>query len=139
MTYQWYLDSIPINGATAQTLSINQGGNYSVRVSNNNCSSYARLSAVFRFQSGGIAYQIYPNPAQGNFNLIYTLKNTERVNIELQDMAGQKIYTIVNHQLQSPGEHLYNLKENTYHLQKGYYILRIQIGSEKITRKIIVL
>jgi hypothetical protein len=138
-SYQWYLNGSPVNGATAQTLTITEGGNYSVSLTNNNCFTPGNLSAVLRMQSGGISYQVYPNPASGDFNLQYTVTSTERVNIKLCDLQGQTVHTLVNNQTQSPGEYSCAIKESTYHLKKGYYILTIQIGNRRTNQSILIL
>jgi len=139
MTYQWYLNNAPISGATAQALQINEGENYSVSVTNNGCTSFASIGAVLRLQSGAIQYQVYPNPAVGEFKLVYSLDKIAKVNIIIQDMSGQKIHIVVYDQLQTPGEYSYNLKTGTYRLQKGYYFLNIRIDNKKTIQKLVVL
>jgi hypothetical protein len=86
--YQWYLNGSSISGATGQTITISQGGDYSVVVTGSNgCTATAYHSAVFRVNTPFIVYQAYPNPVTADLRLAYTLKE-----------GGQVTFTIVNDQ-----------------------------------------
>ncbi len=72
-SYQWYLNGTPINGATSQTYTATQNGNYSVVILNNfGCESSASASVnviingVQNIQDA-MAVLIYPNPNDGHF------------------------------------------------------------------------
>ncbi len=45
-SYQWFINGSPINGATAESLTADAGGNYSVEVTHNGCSSISTESAI---------------------------------------------------------------------------------------------
>lgn len=70
--YQWYLEGVPINNDTLQSLRVLQSGNYSVEVFHaNGCSEFSDetyidyISGLNSFDLNTIS--IYPNPSNGNF------------------------------------------------------------------------
>lgn len=96
---QWYLNGMAIPGATAQTYTVAQNGNYTVAVTNGNgCSA---TSAVYNFISTGIeivsesnSVMIVPNPNNGKFTVEMRNGNvqaTEAV-IEIYNLWGNRIF-----------------------------------------------
>ncbi len=98
---QWYLNGAIITGATFQTYTPSQNGNYSVQAESNGC-----LSAM----SDGYAYVITgvitidnthfirlgPNPANTVLILNFNLINTPSLNADIFDISGKKINTLNN-------------------------------------------
>jgi hypothetical protein len=122
-TYQWYLNSLAINGATGQSHLVAQNGGYTVRVTDaNGCTNYA---PVFFFNSVGVPQvlrpdmvSIFPNPATDIVNVTAPIK----VNVLLRDAAGRSIRLIEN----AGRIELGALAEGMYQLvitdQQGHYI-----------------
>ena len=118
---QWFRNTLLITGATNSSFIPTQSGSYTTLVTNlNNCKTE---SDPFSFIVSGIneiessAFQIYPNPNNGNF--ILQLKNTADKNgtITIVDMLGRTVY-----------ESLYKLNSNEdiisitqLHLKAGTY------------------
>ncbi|WP_165836246.1 immunoglobulin domain-containing protein [Taibaiella soli] len=92
-SYQWYLNSTPINGATSQSYTFTQNGGYLVRVTDVlNCTNYSLLSFVNNVGVKNILVHasdisVYPNPAQNVVNIDAPVK----VNIVLRDLLGQTL------------------------------------------------
>ena len=77
---------------------------------------------------------IFPNPTTNNFILNYQIEKLSDVKIELVDLQGKVLNTLLEgHQTASE----YNLDIHISKYQAGVYLLRIQIGSQTITKKII--
>lgn len=94
-SYQWYFNSQPINGATAQSYNVTQNGAYFVRVTDaNGCTNY---SSVTFFNNVGVPtvsvvasdIKIYPNPAHQTVNIDAPVK----VDVMIRDLQGRVILT----------------------------------------------
>ncbi len=79
---------------------------------------------------------IYPNPTTDNFTLAYQLRETGTVNIYLYSITGKKI-EIVSNKVTLTGEHFQNIDITA--LPSGYYMLKLQMGDEVITKKVVKL
>ncbi|TAG86596.1 MAG: choice-of-anchor D domain-containing protein [Bacteroidetes bacterium] len=75
---------------------------------------------------------IYPNPAKNDFNIALEGINADNIGVEMIDLQGKKI---INNSFI-----LENNKTNvgTNNINSGLYILKLKIGKEIITRKIII-
>lgn len=137
-SYQWYLNNNAIAGATAQTLNITVGGNYSVQVTDaNGCSATTAYGAVLRISSSALAYQVYPNPARDKIGIVYTLQQSERVTITIKNAQGQIIKTVVNGNQQSTGSHQYTV--STQGLPKGLVIIEFRIDDKTVKHKQLIM
>lgn len=92
-SYQWLLNGGAINGATSQSYTATQNGDYSVVVTN--ASGCSDTSAIHTVTGVGIAEadalhaSVYPTPTEG---MLY-IQATSLQQIELVDMVGRTIYT----------------------------------------------
>ena len=76
-------------------------------------------------------FALYPNPNNGEFNI--RLGNpAEKVSLEVINLAGQSIY---QKQYNSSSN---EIQVNVNHLPKGVYVVKIDDGKEKQTKKIII-
>lgn len=122
--YQWYSDTVLINGATGSSFQAINAGTYKVRITNNlgcdNTSQVVWLNSSLGVESNQqINEKIYPNPFQSYFNIEFS--DNENHTIKLYDVAGREIY-------QSTGnEYLKIEKEN---LESGIYFLQIDTRKE---------
>ncbi len=95
-TYQWYLDSIAITGATNQVYTAIQSGNYYVVVTaEGGCASSSTVIAYFpeginEMLSNKI--NIYPNPVGDQLTVIGYLVSVN--SIEIKDLLGKTIRSV---------------------------------------------
>ena len=69
VTYQWYFNNTLIVGATQQTYTATQNGDYTVRVVDvNGCTG---ISSIFTVNTINVSYEVlvYPNPSPGNITV----------------------------------------------------------------------
>jgi hypothetical protein len=78
---------------------------------------------------------LYPNPASQQTTLEFTLKNTERVQIRLTDIAGKELELVKDEQLQK-GMHQIILDVSRY--KAGFYLCEVQGEKGKLTQKLMV-
>jgi hypothetical protein len=76
--------------------------------------------------------QNYPNPFNPTSVIEYSLPSTSHVLLELYNLLGQKIETLVN-DVKAPG--FYQVEVNGAHLASGVYIYRLTAGQKTFVRK----
>lgn len=84
--------------------------------------------------------QNYPNPFNSKTSINYQINSEASIKIELYDILGKKIKTLVNKAGVGPGEYTLKLSLNSSKgapLHSGIYLIRFQIDRNTITRKIV--
>lgn len=81
--------------------------------------------------------QNYPNPFNPTTLIRYELPTTSTVTLELYDILGRKIATLLNMK-QSQGRYSYMLNADAVGLSSGIYFYRLQAGIFSATRKMIL-
>lgn len=137
---QWYYNGNAINGATGLTHTATNSGNYHI-IATNSFGCTTSSDTVFITVVNGIAeglpiqdVSIYPNPNNGMFNLAFELMTEANVNIMVADMLGKVVYE------ENIGNYSgsYNKQLDLTHLQKGIYLVNLQVGNERINKRIII-
>lgn len=75
-------------------------------------------------------FNIYPNPSNGWISI--SIKNNNKLSIEVFDLTGRKIKTLQSNHIQT--EHKFDLSD----LSNGVYILKANLGLEEYSQKIIL-
>ncbi len=136
---QWYFNSVIIPGATGQTYTPTQDGNYTVVVTTVGCSSSA--SAPFNVLWTGITntinpylLTIYPNPSDGNFNLIFNATSESSFRIEITNALGQIVYREEVKNVNG----VFTKPVSIVEYGKGVYTITLKDNKNQSTEKIIV-
>ena len=128
-TYQWYFNGQLIMNETNQSMTPVLEGNYSVTISNGECS---RSSSNYFYQDGintlfsksDSKIKIYPNPSKGVVNI----QNDEniKIDIEILNSLGQIVISK-------------SISKNVQiQLKKGLYIVKISSSKNSYSEKVIV-
>ncbi len=83
-----------------------------------------------------ILEQNYPNPFNLSTTIKYTLLKSEKVKIEIFNMLGQRIETLINKQMPT-GSH--NVEFTAIDLPSGVYLYKISAGEFREVRKMMLL
>jgi len=82
------------------------------------------------FELSGV--NLYPNPNDGNFSVQFT-PSAQNIGITVHDMRGRVIY---DRKYQNNG--LFNEEIQLNNVQSGVYLVSVQDGTKKLTKKIVI-
>jgi N-acetylneuraminic acid mutarotase len=135
VSYQWYLDHKPINGATAQTYTMTKSGAYKVRTADNS-GCYAFSDEVVNVYVGlddgsiGEHISVFPNPVANEMILEISADLADRgCRYSLANELGQ---TVVGNQ---PAQRTNRINLSGH--SPGLYVLRLSLNGETVIRRII--
>ena len=80
--------------------------------------------------------QNYPNPFNPTTTIAYSLQKSEKVKIEVFNLLGQQVKTLLNKQMPS-GSH--KVEFTVKNLPSGVYLYRIKAGQYQEVKKMILL
>lgn len=147
-TYQWFVNAVPVPGATTTTYITNDlhtGDSINCVVTNNDqCSgvsvfNYIHITVANNVGVNNIAgnenaFSIFPNPSSGLFSLHGAVGNCSKATITITDMPGRIVHTeevaIVNG--------LLDKQVTTTSLVPGMYLVTIQSHAGNQTLRMIV-
>ncbi len=81
--------------------------------------------------------QNYPNPFNPTSMIQFGVPKTAKVQLEVFDILGRKIMTLVNNETKQPGR--YNVQFEARNLATGMYIYRLVIGDKILTKKMLLI
>ncbi|MBC8173538.1 MAG: T9SS type A sorting domain-containing protein, partial [Chitinophagales bacterium] len=138
-SYKWFYEGDFIPGATNNFITATADGNYTVTITDGNgCSS---TSEIFNYVAVGIDdvivkadLSIFPNPNDGNYELIFHSTDNSVIAISMYDAVGKLI-------ADDAGLPENKLFKKTYHLgylPKGNYIVKVVCADEIHMQKLYI-
>lgn len=136
---QWYYNDKPITGATGQTYTPTQSGNFRVGVTlTTGCMAF---SDEFRFgvlalhpDKSEIALSVFPVPASDLLNVVFKAQAAASLTLSLVNNAGKVMYS----QQQTIDAGNFSTVLDVSRQITGTYILNITLGSKSYGRKIVI-
>jgi len=139
-SYQWYLNDSIIPGATNQTYTIHQSGNYYV-ITTGYCvggkSNVLELTynAINQLSIANNQLSIFPNPSNSSVTIVYWLNVSDVITLEVYNVLGEKVSTIVSNEKQASGKHEYSFNPAA----AGIYFVKMQTGEKVYAEKLVEL
>lgn len=139
VSWQWYLNGNPINGANTATYVATTSGMYTVEVTNElGCSGTSEaltvtLTSLEAWLAGG-SVRIAPNPANERVEIRFELLRSARLELSLTDLQGRALHTQL---LNATSGEVRSVIE-TGHLPAGTYLIRLQGESLRYVTRLVV-
>ncbi len=86
--------------------------------------------------ANNLNFNVYPNPAEDNTIISFNLIEDKETDIAVYDVVGKEIANVYNGNL-NVGEHQFSIAEKTK-LAAGVYFIKLNVGGENFTKKLIV-
>jgi len=137
VTYSWYLNGKEINTADGEVLRIDKSGNYFVAVEDSNgCFKTSdTLTVDITGQPGKDSQRdvlrILPNPHDGLFKIRVNIQSDRKSKLEVSNPLGQVVY---KKHLTGSFQGSLDFRE----MSSGVYLVKLEIGDEKYSRKTIL-
>lgn len=93
-------------------------------------------AASSEIETGNHDFAIYPNPVKGSADVYILLDIPETCTLEVYDLPGKKILTLIENKKMDAGQHRIPLIENN--IPAGMYFIRLQGGGKTSVKKFIV-
>ncbi len=79
------------------------------------------------------AINLFPNPSNGNFNIVTTFANSQNIDVTVYNMLGQAVYS----------NKISNATQNVYQVDlgnqaSGVYLVEIKSGTEKVVKRMML-
>jgi phosphatidylserine/phosphatidylglycerophosphate/cardiolipin synthase-like enzyme len=84
--------------------------------------------------NSSIAFQAYPNPSNGKFDLRYTHTKVENCKIQIFDLAGHEVYTTTA----TTKSGINSVELDATNLSKGMYLVKLSAGNAFSNQKLII-
>lgn len=141
--YQWYIDKIPIQGATNQTYLTEKSGDYSVLSSPEGCEaslsdqvSIIILSTEFDEITQKTQLNSFPNPVAKRAEIQFYLLKSSNLSLSLYNTDGRNIKSLFNGSYNSGWQKVIADFEN---LTEGVYFLVLKTEYGTATKRIMVI
>ena len=77
------------------------------------------------------SFVVYPNPASGTVNLLFTESTTDTVNVTVTDLSGK---TVVSKNVSTNGDAMLDVSS----LSSGMYFINVKAGEKQQTKKLMI-
>ncbi|HLF45310.1 MAG TPA: S8 family serine peptidase [Chitinophagaceae bacterium] len=139
-TFQWYLDNTAISGATNSTYTLTQSGTYKVEVTIGNCtfgSPYftTSVTSIPPINPAEINLTVTNNPGNGIYNIVFSVKKKEKIQMEILNIAGQ---VIQRDEFEIASAGLVQREINISRNASGIYLMKLYFDKKQYVHKLIL-
>lgn len=136
---QWYLNGVVLPGATSQKIKATESGNYTVVVTEGDCSSVVSntinlVLVGLKTQIQTVAMSIYPNPSNGQFKVAVSTPATAECAIGVFNSLGARVWSKENVAVNGDFSTEINLKGSP----PGVYVVMLRSSNGSISKRLII-
>ena len=95
-------------------------------------------TSIMPVSTDKITTKVYPNPTLDEFSITYELAQSGNVSVDLMDVTGKKLASLINNNTSPAGKYSHTFNTNDYRLAAGIYYVSFNIGNSTATQKLIV-
>lgn len=132
--YQWYINDSLLKGHTSRTDTANVTGIYTVVATDAFGCTQTSNAISYNQGKGAIYLSTHPNPSKGVFLINFITGKTANIDIFLYNVLGQQVY----HRYLGNTAGVYSYLVNDPSLAAGIYMLKVQVGKDAYSDKILV-
>lgn len=134
-TYQWFIDGVPIEGATSASIQAVQTGSYTVKLTSGACEAVSKeylyeVTGLEELSSLGLA--IWPTPAQDNLYIKQLKQSAAALNIRIISLEGKQL---LRQRTNSGAGYVHSL--NIQDLKSGMYLLELEQEGKVVRVRIV--
>jgi hypothetical protein len=137
---QWFVDGVPINGATSSTYTPTKSGTYKVVVTDAFGCQSPSADKVFVFTAipsvdpREIGLSVSPNPSNGRFHLSFEVTTKADLSIEILSASGQRVYNSTYKDFIGK----FSKQIEVDGVSSEFYILKVQHNKKNYLEKILI-
>ncbi|OFX58035.1 MAG: hypothetical protein A2046_14410 [Bacteroidetes bacterium GWA2_30_7] len=91
-------------------------------------------TSIIKYSFKNFSVNVYPNPFKNQLNFDFNLEQNSDVNIEIIDISGKKVETLMNKKL-SKGN--YNNSYQLDNIVDGIYLIKMKVGDTVLLKKVL--
>jgi hypothetical protein len=132
----YYYIGVTKDGGCDPNYTLKSGGLYAQSVSNMEDNRLRSTNITEIGVKNGYNLSCYPNPYSNSTTIKYTLPTGSNVILEVYDITGREMVTVVNTNQQS-GQYKYTINAGEMGLSSGIYLVRFKAGDKIMMLKIL--
>lgn len=136
--YEYFSGSTYNATTTAQSFTL-QPGEYRIYTSkriDRPSGRYATFTSIFEPKLADYALNVYPNPASNGITISYNLNTKSHIRLDLFDLSGRKVDTVLPTTEKTAGEH--SLSLDVENLPNGVYFVRLTANGKSDAHRFII-
>lgn len=81
-----------------------------------------------------VAFSVFPNPFKKHISINFSLKNQSVVSLQVFNLLGQEVKTILENEKEAAGEHQFSFATNG----EGIYFVNLKVDGKVFLQKIVL-